>query len=112
MSPHAVRAAIHLYQHGQRTIGELAAGLGISMGWASRVVSELEAAGMVSREQDPHDRRIVRTSIAESAKPMIEQAYRWRGEAIERALAGLDKRERAAVRQFLLQGIREFGALA
>src|SRR5512135_2075633 len=37
-STHAVRAAIHVYQHGEPTVGELAAGLGISYGWASRVI--------------------------------------------------------------------------
>src|SRR5664279_6476089 len=37
ISSHAVRAAIHVYQHGERTVGQLASGLGISYGWASRV---------------------------------------------------------------------------
>lgn len=110
MSPHAVRAAIHLYQHGERTIGEIAAGLGVSLGWASRVVRELEDAELVVRTQDPSDRRVVRVSMAAAAMPMVERAYRWRGEAIERSLAGLDARERAAVMQFLRNAIDEFGA--
>lgn len=111
MSPHAVRAAIHLYQHGERTIGEIANGLGVSLGWASRVVRELEEADLVVRNQDPSDRRVVRVSMAPAAMPMVERAYRWRGEAIERALDGLDARERAAVMQFLRAAITEFSAL-
>lgn len=111
MSPHAVRAAIHLYQHGQRTISELAAGLGVSMGWASRVVRELEEADLVVRSQDPEDRRVVRVSMSTSAMPMVESAYRWRGEAIERALQGLDAKGRAAVATFLRQAIEEFSRL-
>jgi hypothetical protein len=51
-STHAIRAAFHVYQHGQRTIGQLADGLGISYGWASRVVTELEAGGLVERRAD------------------------------------------------------------
>jgi DNA-binding MarR family transcriptional regulator len=105
ISPHAVRATIHIYQHGERTIGELASGLGVSLGWASRVVSELDEAGLVTRSADPGDRRVVRVSLAPEALTIVEDAYRWRGDAIEHALAGLDADGRAAVRTFLRQAI-------
>lgn len=100
-STHAIRAAIHVYQHGERTIGELAAGLAISYGWASRVVSELEASGMVVRHADPDDRRVVRVSLTPESITVVENAYRWRGDAVERALASLDADERQAVTTFL-----------
>jgi DNA-binding MarR family transcriptional regulator len=109
ISPHAIRAVIHLYQHGERTIGELAAGLGISMGWASRVVTELGQSGLAERVVDPNDRRVVRVSLAAPALKIVEQAYRWRGDAIERALAGFGAGERAAVQRFLRNAIAEFG---
>lgn len=110
LSNHAVRAAIHVYQHGQRTIGELAAGLGVSYGWASRVAAELERAGMVDRMDDPADRRIVRVALTAAAIDAVEAVYRWRGDAIERAMAPLDPDGRAAVRQFLRAAIAELGA--
>jgi DNA-binding MarR family transcriptional regulator len=100
-STHAIRAAIHVYQHGERTIGELAEGLGISYGWASRVVSELEATGMVERRVDPVDRRVVHVSLTSDAAEMVERTYRWRGEAVDQALAGLDAHDREVVRTFL-----------
>lgn len=106
-SPHAIRAAIHVYQHGERTIGELAEGLGISYGWASRVVSELEAAGVVTRTIDPADRRVVRVAIATEAMATVERAYRWRGDAVARALEALDEPGRHAVRTFLRATIDE-----
>jgi DNA-binding MarR family transcriptional regulator len=105
--PHAIRAAIHVYQHGERTVGELAEGLGISYGWASRVVSELEASGVVTRSADPADRRVVRVAIAPAAKSMVESAYRWRGDAVARALEALDEPGRRAVRTFLRNAIDE-----
>jgi DNA-binding MarR family transcriptional regulator len=101
VSPHAIRAAIHVYQHGGRTVGELAEGLGISMGWASRVVSELEASGMVVRGSDPQDRRVVHVSLTPEAVEVVEHAYRWRADAIDRALEPLDDVERDTVREFL-----------
>ncbi len=108
-STHAIRAAIHVYQHGERTIGELATGLAISYGWASRVVSELEAEGMLDRRVDPSDRRVVRVSLTDEAMDMVERTYRWRGEAVERALAGLDADERRTVMDFLRRVSVELG---
>ncbi len=108
-STHAIRAAIHVYQHGERTIGELAAGLGISYGWASRVVSELESTGLLERRVDPSDRRIVRVSLTAEAMDMVVRTYRWRGEAVERALTGLDANGRRAVTDFLRRVTVELG---
>jgi DNA-binding MarR family transcriptional regulator len=111
-SPHAVRAAIHVYQHGDRTIGELASGLGVSYGWASRIVSELEATAMLRREPDARDRRVTRVSLTPAATEMVERAYRWRGEAVERALEDLDDAGRRAVVTFLRHVTRELAAAA
>jgi DNA-binding MarR family transcriptional regulator len=108
-STHAIRAAIHVYQHGERTIGELATGLAISYGWASRVVSELEAQGMLDRRVDASDRRVVRVSLTDEAMDMVERTSRWRGEAVERALAGLDAEERRTVMDFLRRVSVELG---
>jgi len=101
MSEHAVRAAIHVYQHGERTVGQISSGLVISYGWASRVVEELEAAHYVIRERDASDRRVVRVRLDEAALEQVERAYAWRGEAVSRALEPLSESERAAVRLFL-----------
>jgi DNA-binding MarR family transcriptional regulator len=107
VSAHAIRAAMHIGRHGSRTIGEIADGIGISIGWASRVVSELEASGMVVRGSDPGDRRVFRISLSEEATDVVERAYLWRAEAIDRALAPLDAAGRAAVRTFLRHAVEE-----
>ena len=107
LSAHAVRAAVHVYQHGDLTIGDLARGLGISYGWASRVVTELEATGHVERRADPGDRRVVHVSLTPAAAETVERAYRWRGDAVERALAGLDDDGKRAVAIFLSEVTRE-----
>jgi DNA-binding MarR family transcriptional regulator len=101
ISEHAVRAAIHVYQHGDRTVGQIASGLGISYGWASRVVEELEAAHYVSRLRDAGDRRVVHVKLEPSARVTVERAYHWHGDAVEAALAPLSRTERTAVRGFL-----------
>jgi DNA-binding MarR family transcriptional regulator len=107
LTPHAVRAGVHLYEHGRLTIGQLAANLGVSYGWASRVVSELVNTGMAVRSPDPDDRRIVYVSMAPEARARVEASYRWRSEAIERALGTLDPSARALVIDFLRRTVHE-----
>lgn len=101
VSTHAVRAAVHVYQHGERTVGQLASGLGISYGWASRVVEELAAAGYVTRERDANDRRVVRVRLNPAKRDEVERAYRWRARVVEEALEPLRASERKAVGVFL-----------
>jgi DNA-binding MarR family transcriptional regulator len=101
VSSHAVRAAIHIYQHGERTVGQLATGLGISYGWASRVVEELEKAGYAIRERDADDRRVVRVRLNPDKSGEVERAYQWRGPTVAAALEPLAAPEREAVRIFL-----------
>ena len=112
LSSHVIRAAIHIYGNGPQTIGQLAAGLGVSQGWASRVVDEMEHAGYVARERDPGDRRIVRVSLVPAAVERVETAYRWRGDAVEAALDGMSPGERAAVATFLRRFVDEVRASA
>lgn len=110
VSRQAIRACIELYQCGDLTMGELAAQLGMSPGWASRVVEELVATGFVERHPDPADRRIVHVRVSPAALGVVEAAYRWRVDAFERALAGLDDAGRRSVRAFLVRVIEELSA--
>jgi DNA-binding MarR family transcriptional regulator len=52
-------AVVFLAHHGRATMGELAAGLGISRGAASELVGRLVDKGVVRREPDSADRRVV-----------------------------------------------------
>lgn len=101
VASHVIRAAIHVYEHGPQTITQLAAGIGISQGWASRIVDEMERAGYLERQRDPSDRRVVRVSLVPAAVERVERAYRWRGDAVEAALAGTTPEEGAVIEAFL-----------
>ena len=112
LTPHAVRATIHLFQHGQGTVGELAEGLGVSMGWASRIADELERVGHILRERDALDRRVVHLRLSPAATRLAEDMYLERGRAVADALAVLQPQEREAVRRFLTRLIEELEVLA
>jgi DNA-binding MarR family transcriptional regulator len=101
-----IRAAIHIHANGPQTISQLATGIGVSQGWASRIVDELERAGYVERQRDPADRRVVRVSLVPAAVERVERAYRWRGDAVESALEGMSATERAAVAEFLRRFVK------
>jgi DNA-binding MarR family transcriptional regulator len=101
MSSHVMRAAIHIHQQGECSVGQLASGLGISYGWASRVVDELEAARYVVRERDARDHRVVRIRLDPAAAQLVERAYRWRMQDVMEALQPLSETERDAIRGFL-----------
>ena len=101
LTSHVIRAAIHVYDNGPQTISQLAAGMGVSQGWASRVVDEMERAGYLERERDPDDRRVVRVRLVPAAVERVEMAYHWRGDSVEEALEGMSAAERVAVTAFL-----------
>jgi DNA-binding MarR family transcriptional regulator len=101
VTSHVIRAAIHVYDNGPQTISQLAAGMGVSQGWASRVVDEMERAGYLERERDPDDRRVVRVRLVPAAVERVEMVYRWRGDSVEEALEGMSPADRATVTAFL-----------
>ncbi len=111
-SEHAIRAAVYLYQHGERTVGQLANGLGISTGWASRVAEELVERGRATRTGDPDDRRVVRLRLTEGSLAEIERAYQWRGDLVAAALEEHGQTERAAIRRFLRRVATDLSAEA
>jgi DNA-binding MarR family transcriptional regulator len=110
LSQQAVRAAINLYLGGELSMGEVAASASKSNAWASRVIDELIEAGVVERIPDTDDRRVIRVRLVPEAVQAVEQAYNWRGDAITRALSGLDADDRRAVRVFLARAIAELTA--
>src|SRR5919202_4664919 len=87
LTPQQIQAAMQLMLRGELTIGELAAALGISPGWASRLADDLVVSGHAVREQDATDRRIVRLRIAPAMRERCAEVYGRRAAAVARALA-------------------------
>lgn len=80
-------------------ITELAAAEQVRPPTMTRLVSALEAAGLVQREADPNDRRVARIRSTAAGKRVLEQGRRRRIEELRRELAGLPPAELATVRE-------------
>ena len=103
ISPKLVRALLYLAQHGgcSMTVSELAEGMGVSLGWASRVADELVEAGLLNRVRDGRDRRIVQLRLTERAAAINSRLWSDREGSIVAALSEAAPDERQAIARFL-----------
>jgi MarR family transcriptional regulator, transcriptional regulator for hemolysin len=69
---------------------ELAEALEIAPITLARLIDKLDAAGMVERRADPHDRRAHRLYLTEEAIPALAALGALAEDVMGRALAGLD----------------------
>ena len=101
LAPHQVRVLMHLAHNSGHTVSELAESLGISLGWASRIIDELEQGGCVERERDLEDRRVVRLRLSARSQAIADRMFRERGSLVGKALSELAPDERESVARFL-----------
>jgi DNA-binding MarR family transcriptional regulator len=84
---------------GPITLGELAAAERIQPPSMTRIVSALEARGLVTREPDAQDRRLVIVRLAEEGKQMLAADRRRRDAWLNHRLRELTADEREALRR-------------
>lgn len=85
-----------------QTVGDLARALGLSLPAASKVTTELESHRLVTRREDPEDRRRTVVDLAPGTAPRVQAWLVRRDQPLESALAALTAEERAA----FLKGLR------
>jgi DNA-binding MarR family transcriptional regulator len=104
-----MEAVVFLAHHGRATMGELAAGLGISRGAASELVGRLVDKGVVRREPDAADRRVVHVCLAGRAEALAnETRARWRAEldAVFARFPGIDPEDLVAFLRTLIRQLK------
>lgn len=93
--PPAQLSVLSVLMHGPRTIGELAAAEQVRPPTMTRLVQDLEAAGLVRREPDASDRRVVRVRSTRKGERVLAKGREMRIAELERRLARLSPRERS-----------------
>jgi DNA-binding MarR family transcriptional regulator len=100
-----VAVLAHVGTEGERTVGELARELGLSLPAVSKLTTELELHQLVRRREDAADRRRTVVGLNEATEARVRTWLDRRSLPLEQALAALTPAERAG----FLKGL---GALA
>jgi DNA-binding MarR family transcriptional regulator len=82
---------------GPLSLAELAAEEQVRAPTMTRTVDALVAAGLVTRETDSRDRRMVRISATDEGRRLLDEGRRRRVQAITGRLAALAESERRAI---------------
>jgi DNA-binding MarR family transcriptional regulator len=90
---------------GERSVGELARELDLSLPAASKLTRDLEDHGLVERREDPDDRRRTVVALSPGTSERVRAWLERRSKPLEQALATLDTKERQA----FLKGLRALG---
>jgi DNA-binding MarR family transcriptional regulator len=90
---------------GERSVGELARELDLSLPAASKLTRDLEDHGLVERREDPADRRRTVVALEPATSKRVRAWLEQRSKPLEQALATLDTKEREA----FLKGLRALG---
>ena len=83
------------------TPSSLAASMMMTTGGMTGRLDRLEGAGLLTRAQDPHDRRGLRVSLTPAGRKLIDEAVVAGVSTQERLLAPLSARQRADLKQLL-----------
>ncbi|HEX4936461.1 MAG TPA: MarR family transcriptional regulator, partial [Gemmatimonadaceae bacterium] len=82
---------------GPRTLGELAAAEQVKPPTMTRLVTALEARGLVTREGDAHDARLVRVRATPEGIRLLQEGRARRIARLQVALEGLDGEQLATL---------------
>lgn len=91
-------SALSVLMGGPRTIGELAAAEQVRLPTMSRLVRELEAAGLVSRQRDAQDARVVWVQWTPLGEEVLQRGRALRIAALAARVATLSEADRARLR--------------
>lgn len=81
---------------GQRLIA-LSDRLLVARSTITRLIDQMEAAGLVQRINDPDDRRAQRVALTPAGQAVLKHAYRAHEQSLEESLASLSEAERQAL---------------
>src|SRR3981081_1090932 len=90
-------SALSVLMSGPKTLGELAAAEQVRPPTMSRLVSEMERAGVARKVSDRHDARVIRVHATPKGLRFLSRGRSMRIEAIERLLRELDREDLANV---------------
>ena len=112
VTPEQFSVLSQLADSGTLSMTELAASRRVALNTATSLVDRLALAGLVQRQGDPSDRRVVRVAVTEKGKRLVSELATARRRVIREMLDRLSDAEVAQVQAALpalaqLAGLRE-----
>lgn len=106
-------AALHaLMFEGPRSVTDLGADLGHSMSATSSLVQRLVEQGLVSRTEDPVDRRQKRVELTAAGRKLVERMLKARQKEVRAGLEHLSVDLRAELQRIMRRIVEELGGKA
>ena len=97
ITPARLSALTAVVSAGPLTAGQLAQSEQVSAPVVTRILDALETAGLVTRNPDASDRRIVRIEATERGRRVMDEGRAWQVETLARDLRGLAADDLAAL---------------
>jgi MarR family transcriptional regulator, organic hydroperoxide resistance regulator len=94
-------------EEGEATVGELAHAAGVAVPTVTRMLGLLERDGIVQRQRDDADRRVVRVRLTKGGRALMAEKRAWIVARQHEVYAGLSKSDRRAATPLM----RRFAAL-
>jgi DNA-binding MarR family transcriptional regulator len=101
-----LKALIYVTKHENATSGQIAAGLNVGLSTITGIVDRLAEQGLVSRREDPRDRRINRVVPTTAGSGLVNELTEYRNEVVTAILSRLDPNQLEIVEvafQYLLE---------
>jgi DNA-binding MarR family transcriptional regulator len=95
LSPSQLSALATVEMHGPMTLGALAEHENVAPPSVTKVVTILESQGLVSRQPDPHDRRVAKVSLTPEGDRLLEESRQRKNQWLAERIGRLDADERA-----------------
>jgi DNA-binding MarR family transcriptional regulator len=92
-----------LWREDRLTTGELARRIGVEQPTITRMSQRMEAAGLITRARDEHDRRVIRIALTEQGQALREQLPAMLDDVARQALHGLTTAQRTQLIRLLSQ---------
>ena len=102
------RALLLLYTNGPTRMSDISSALGVSMATATGVIDRMVERGIVVRESDPNDRRIVLCRVSPEGEKLVSGLWHSWSKRGEEMLRALDRPKLLAVRA-MLEALLEAG---
>ena len=107
-----LRVMLFLHEEGPSRMGTIASSLGITISTATGIVENLVRKGLVERNDDPNDRRLVICTLSPRGQGLINRVWTAGQESMAQLITGLSHEEltkAAEVAGFLLDNVRAKG---